>query len=477
MTGYTSRHALPYPVGGDKVAVHTDVKRLAEKTDLELSSIDLGDELADAEQRIQGSVDARLAPVESSVESLRSGITGLDQRVEAVEAIAGLEPGDVSDATVASIIAQDGTLTRDALDDLYAGAGYTVDASTYGVVADGSTDDSAAIQAALTAMPEGATLAFPPGRAVRLASPFTINRPARISGGRFLTSTGQAINVTSTDVHIDGVEIVGPGTSTPYKIRNHGIHVEGTTAARLRVKITNSTILGMRDSAIWLEHATDFIIDSCRIDGFRYAGIWVADGKRGRVTGNTVGGASSNPGTESYGIAMTSTDGTVENRTDSVIVAHNHVSGLVDHTGIDTHGGINITFAFNHVRECQVGIAGTVGNSDRKTAPERMVVIGNTIIGPASTSLTTTGIAVGGSPDTHPLGPLWADVMAMSNVIRGVNIAINLPGPRGEKVDRALSQIKHNSSSAVPIVEIPIDGGGAEVLIEYVGDGVYRIGE
>lgn len=477
MAEYTSRHALPYPQGVDRVAAHIDIQRLAEKVDVELTATDPSRLVADAERRINDRVDTRLVPVQSGVVALLDDVAGLDGRVSAVETLAGLEPGDVSDATVASLVGQGGSMTRSALDDLYRGGGYTVDAATYGLVADGATDDAPAIQAAIADMPAGATLTFPPDRAIRLASPVTVDRPVQIAGGTFLTDSGQALNITANGVHVDGVEIIGPGTDTPYQIRNHGIHVEGTTAARVRVTITNCTIRGMRDSAIWLEHATDFIIDSCHIDGFRYAGILVADGKRGRVTGNTVAGASSNPGTESYGIALTGTDGTVENRTDSVIVAHNHVSGLVDHTGIDTHGGINVTFAFNHVRECQVGIAGTVGNSDRNTAPERMVIIGNTIVGPASTSLTTTGIAVGGSPDTHPLDPLWADVMAMSNVIRGVNIAINLPGTRGEKVDRALSQIKHNTSDVFPITEVPVDSGGTEVVVEHLGDGVYRIGE
>src|SRR5699024_7244478 len=128
-------------------------------------------------------------------------------------------------------------------------------------VADGITDDSAAIQAALADMPEGSTLEFPPDRAVRLGSPFTVDRPARIKGGKFLTDSGQAIIVTSTDVHIDGAEIIGPGTGAPYVIRNHGIHVEGTESNRLRVVITNCKIRGMRDSAIWLEHVRDFIVD------------------------------------------------------------------------------------------------------------------------------------------------------------------------------------------------------------------------
>lgn len=478
MAGYTNRFALPYPHGIDRVAAHIDVQQLAEKVDLELAATDPAPLVAAAEQRINAGVTDRLLPVQSGVSALRGDVDVLGDRVGAVETLGGLAPGDVSDATVASLVAQGGTSTRVALDDLYSGAGYTVDAATYGVVADGITDDSAAIQAAVAAMPEGSTLEFPPDRAVRLGSPFTVDRPARIKGGKFLTDSGQAIVVTSTDVHIDGAEIIGPGTDVPYQIQNHGIDAKGTLANPLKVKITNCTIRGMRDSAIWLEHVRDFIIDGNHIQDFRYAGIWVASGKNGRITGNTVRDAVWNQTTECYGMAMTGTDGRIENRTDGVIIAHNHVINVPDRTGLDTHGGINVTFAFNQVRNCKTGITGTVGNIDRDTAPQRMVIVGNTIIGdPNYTAGTTVGIALGGSPDGHPLDPLWADMMVMSNVIRDVVIPINLPGSRGEKVDRSLSQIKHNTSDVFPITEIPIDSGGTEVVVEHLGDGVYRIGE
>lgn len=477
MAGYTSRHALPYPQGVDRVAAHVDIQRLAEKVDVELTTNDPAHLVADAEQRINDRVDTRLVPVQSGVVALRDDVAGLDGRVSAVETLAGLEPGDVSDATVASLVGQGGTNTRAALDDLYSGAGYTVDAATYGVVADGATDDSAAIQAAVADMPEGSTLEFPPDRAVRLGSPFTVDRPARIKGGKFLTDSGQAIVVTSTDVHIDGAEIIGPGTDTPYVIRNHGIHVEGTESNRLRVVITNCKIRGMRDSAIWLEHVQDFIVDGNHIEDFRYAGVWVASGKNGRITGNTVKDAVWNQTTECYGMAMTGRGGEVANRSENIIIAHNHVMNIPDRTGIDTHGGMNVTVAFNQVLGCRSGITGTTGNNDRNTAPVNMVIIGNTVVGDPDSTWITAGIAFGGSPDDHPLDPIWANLMAMSNIIRGVSIPINLPGTRGEKVDRALSQIKHNVSDVFPITEVPVDSGGTEVVVEHLGDGVYRIGE
>lgn len=454
MTAYTGRHGLPYPEPTNAAVIHKDIERLAKKVDIELSSVDVSDELAEAEQRIQGDVDNKLAPVVAGAQALQDSVQNLDGRVVAVEALAGLEPGGVSDATVASLVVQGGSLTRASLDDLYSGSGYMVDTARYGLVADGVTDDSAAVQAAIADSPEGATLVFPPGRPIRLVPAVQVDRPLKIAGGFFLTASGQAFNITSTGAHIDGVEIEGPGTVVPYAIRNHGIHAEGTLANPLQVKITNARIRGMRDSGIWLEHVKDFTLDGNDIDDFRYAGIWIASGKGGRISGNSVSDAVWNQTTECYGIALTGTDGRVENRSENIIVAMNKVSNVADMTGLDTHGGIGITFAFNQVLGCKTGITGTAGNTNRDTAPEQLVIVGNTIIGDPNSPWTTSGISIGGSPDDHPLDPLWADALAMSNVIRNVNQPINMPGTRGQKVDPNLSLIRHNTGD-LPVPEYP----------------------
>ena len=454
MTGYTSRHALPYPEGGDRVAVHADIESLAKKTDIEISAIDLSGELANAEQRIQNSVDDKLAPLSSGIQANRDNVQNLGTRVEAVESLSGLEPGDVSDATVASLVVQGGSLTREALDDLYSGSGYLIDTASYGLAADGVTDDSAAIHDAIADAPAGATLVFPPGRSIRLATPVELDRPIKVAGGSFVTNSGQALNITHTGVEVDGVEIVGPGTNVPYAIRNNGIHATGTLASPLQVKITNSTIRGMRDSAIWLEHVKDFTIDGNHIEDYRYAGVFILAGKHGRITGNTVRDAVWNQTTQSYGMAMTGTDGRVENRSEHIIISLNQVINVPDMTGLDTHGGKAITFALNQVINCKTGITATAGNTDRDTAPEQAIIVGNTIIGDPNSPWTTSGIALGGSPDEHPLDPLWADALAMSNVIRNVNQPLNMPGSRGQKVDPELSLIRHNTADQ-PMSEFP----------------------
>lgn len=450
MAGSTVNYGWPFPTGGDAVVVHTDIKNLAAGADASVLQ-----------------TNARITEARADVAALR----------DEVAALAGLEPGEVSDATVAGLVAQGGSLTRASLDALYQGGGYPVDAASYGLVADSVTDDSPAIQAAIAGMPEGGVLVFPPGASIRLGSVVDVNRPVTISGGRFLTATGQAFNVSSTDVRIDGVTIDGPGADTPYEIRNHGIHAEGTIEAKISVEVTNCTIRGMRDSAIWLQHVRDFVVANNHVEGFRYAGIWVSDGRDGRIAGNTVRDGVYNGSTECYGMALTGPTVDTDNQSENIIVSYNHVLDIPRGKGLDTHGGKSITFAFNQVHGCATGIAGTVGNYNRYTAPTNLVIIGNTITGDTGSAVTTSGISAGGADSSHPLGALWADVMAMSNAIRDVDIPINLPGARGEHVDPALSQFKHNTSNVFPILEMPVDTGGVEVIIEHLGDGVYRIGE
>src|SRR5690606_12028497 len=90
MTGYTPSAALPYPEGGDAVAVHTDVRNLAMKADAELaltaSSVEVADAIASATAPLatRSQVDAQVAAVRwfhgpatlsSTLDNLPDGVT------------------------------------------------------------------------------------------------------------------------------------------------------------------------------------------------------------------------------------------------------------------------------------------------------------------------------------------------------------------------------------------------------------------
>src|SRR5699024_1689813 len=102
-------------------------------------------------KNLAASADASVLQTNARITEARADVAALRDEVAA---LAGLEPGEVSDATVAGLVAQGGSLTRATLDALYQGGGYPVDAASYGLVADGVTDDCPAIQAAIAGMPE-----------------------------------------------------------------------------------------------------------------------------------------------------------------------------------------------------------------------------------------------------------------------------------------------------------------------------------
>lgn len=85
--------------------------------------------------------------------------------------------------------------------------GQVYNVKAYGAVCDGATDDSSAIQSAVTAMPsEGGTLFFPSGSCV-IGTPISLDKPVKVElGAGTYTATTTAFTVSS-----NGVSIVGKG--------------------------------------------------------------------------------------------------------------------------------------------------------------------------------------------------------------------------------------------------------------------------
>lgn len=87
-------------------------------------------------------------------------------RVESIETLGGLAPGDVSDATATSLMAQaDSGLRRESGKHFVGRGELVVNAKDYGAKADGTTDDAVKLNDANTAATTfGARLFVPPGR-------------------------------------------------------------------------------------------------------------------------------------------------------------------------------------------------------------------------------------------------------------------------------------------------------------------------
>lgn len=99
--------------------------------------------------------------------TLPSRVSGLEVRVESLEALGGLSPESPIDGQTANLIEQDGTLTAAAVDERirsHTGNPTIISVKDFGAMGDGVTDDSVAIQAAIDdTSARKATLKFPSG--------------------------------------------------------------------------------------------------------------------------------------------------------------------------------------------------------------------------------------------------------------------------------------------------------------------------
>lgn len=321
-------------------------------------------------------------------------------------------PGAVAtDEAVGALVEAADTETSLALSTRYQ-RGYNPRA--YGVKGDGTTDDTAAWNALLAAVPAGAVIRCEPGDRYRLSGTVSITKPVTIQGGEWLAAqTGTCLHITSSNVTIDGARITAD--TAEVNTTQRLIYAEGTSSSLLeRVQVRNVTTRGGRYIAVALTWCRDFDVQGCDIADLHYAGIMVLSGKGGTIRGNSVrnllmGGSFVN----AYGIAVSDSTNNLTGRSEDVTVDANLVSGVPGWEGIDTHSGINLRFTNNVVIGCRTGIAVVPGNASRTIAPENIVVTGNQIIRSGADD-DKAGIQMIGIPDTMSVTGVVA-----SNSVRG----------------------------------------------------------
>jgi hypothetical protein len=137
--------------------------------------------------------DARLASVESKNTTQDATLSNHDTRVRSLETLGGLAPGSVSDATVTDLIANAASTTSVALKNKFVAKGELVfSVKDYGAKGDNATDDTAAIQAAVTALgvAGGGELFFPD------ADTYIINGTVKLVSNMEINLAGSTIRKT-----------------------------------------------------------------------------------------------------------------------------------------------------------------------------------------------------------------------------------------------------------------------------------------
>jgi len=160
---------------------------------------------------------------------------------------------------------------------------------------------------------------------------------------------GKGVTITANNQVVENLEIVGPGFTT-YDGKTYGIYGSGSYSG---VVIKNCIIRKMGHSGIWLVGLVNVTIQDCTIEDVAYAGVYLVGVDGGSVLRNTIhrvgnDGKSSGVGNNAYGIAV----GGIGSVSSDILVEDNVIDYVPMWHGLDTHGGLRITFRGNTVRHC-----------------------------------------------------------------------------------------------------------------------------
>lgn len=310
--------------------------------------------------------------------ALEGGTLRFDLRVP--QGAPGLPgPGAVAaDDAVAGYIATSASKTSTALEKAYR-RGYSP--REFGIVGDGTTDDTAAWNSALSAVPADSVFTCPEGARYKLTGPLNLTKAVTIEGGEFLPhTTGRGLNITASDVTIRGSKFTSSSAASPDASHQIIAAVGTSTAPLRRVTVEKVIIDKSRYHGIWLEWCQDVKVRDCQITDFQYSGIMLISVTRGEVSGCIIrNGLQEGTIVNSYGVAVTDLVNTVAGRSRDILITRNIVDNIPRWEGIDTHGGERITITDNVVTRCYDGISAVGGSSSRVSAPRSVVISGNTI--------------------------------------------------------------------------------------------------
>jgi hypothetical protein len=248
------------------------------------------------------------------------------------------------------------------------------------------------LQAAINAASSGATINATGGT---YSGSFTINKALTLIGGTITVPTGTAsgLYITHNDVVVDGTEIIGSdflhfATASPSQAENFGIYALGTSGAPLTgLVIRNCTIHGFQKSGMWIKYVAAPVISYNDVHDCVYTGITLLSATGGTISWNAVsriGYSCANTelpeNTDAYGIVCEDQGAP---RCSDVVVSDNVVEDVPWWHGLDTHGGLRISFLRNTVRRCCRALFLT-GSTVVPYYGTALVVTGNVLLEPTN---------------------------------------------------------------------------------------------
>lgn len=274
----------------------------------------------------------------------------------------------------------------------------------YGAVGDGIADDTSAIQVALNS---GAKSVYVPS-GTYLITALTITSEMVVYGEGKLIRNAVAyspmINITSSNVEIDGLKFDGAGAGSTIVTGNSAevaVQATGTnsTAQITNIKIRNTVIDGVAGVGIRCDYANNCIIGSNIILNCGYAGVLCLSIIDSVITKNRINNINAASGVVNwYGITLTR-DPTVPTtssaRSANCIVTENIVSNVVQWTGIDFHAANKCVISNNNVYYCKDGIYAQYDSSSApfKQPSEDILITDNLVEGRPTALENALGIA------------------------------------------------------------------------------------
>jgi hypothetical protein len=147
----------------------------------------------------------------------------------------------------------------------------------YGAVGDGTTDDSAAVQALADTIDNGKTIFFPGGKVYKINSSIQIDKELSIvgEGSRSRITTANNINI----FHFDSG---GASYLDHVRFENIGFQRTGTATSGSAIKL-NKTFQGRFKNVhtydffnnIDLENSVEWCMTDCNFNGYWNAGLWL----------------------------------------------------------------------------------------------------------------------------------------------------------------------------------------------------------
>jgi hypothetical protein len=300
-----------------------------------------------------------------------------------------------------------------------------------GAVGDGITDDTAAINRALSA---GGEVYFPPG-VYRVTSTLRIRSASTLRGAgrekvqilRTTAGAGATLEITSDHVTITALSVRGPSlTAETFTPGETGIQASGAIAGvRLEdIRIRDCEVAGYGFYGIELTRVSNAVVAGNTVRRIGYAAIACHSTFDALVDENVIQSVTPGEpnGHNAYGITFTYV-GDHPTEQDPVpqrcIATGNSILDIPTWEGLDTHDGQYITFSNNIVEGCRIGISagGSPGGGTVGITMHDISITGNTIAATSSTAHQHYGIVVTGRPETYAY-----NLVVANNIVQGYGV-------------------------------------------------------